>query len=55
MKTVLSGLTKVFKVLEAVTKYAAVAAWGFCLFEGGLIAIGAAALGVLACAVTCLF
>ena len=45
-------ITRILRVLEQIFKYVLVAGWAVCLFMGGTIAIAAAVLGILACAVT---
>ena len=54
MKLTLYRIMRVVKVIETIMKYVLVACWAACLLSGGMIAIIAAAFGILACAVTCL-
>ena len=54
MKLTLYKILGVVKVIEAIMKYAIVACWAVCLLSGGVIAISAAVLGILVCAVTCI-
>ena len=54
MKTALLNLSKVFKIFETIMKYVLVAGWTVCLLTGGTIGIGAAIIGIIICAVTCL-